>query len=133
MRGIARSCMYPLPKENRDEQIFIGLAAGRPGGRAGHYLSHIQLADRRCATYVEYGSTSLAGHPPRSCCQRDRSTQRLLWLFAGQIVASSSGFVVYSWTLGNWVFVVTNMLMLTTARLGQWLFLANRRREETGR
>jgi hypothetical protein len=53
--------MYPLPKENRDEQIFIGLAAGRPGGRAGHHLSRIQLTDRRCATYVEYGSTSWLG------------------------------------------------------------------------
>ena len=42
--------MHPLPKENRDEQIFIGLAAGRPGDRAGHHLSHIQLANRRCAT-----------------------------------------------------------------------------------
>jgi hypothetical protein len=39
------SCMDPLPKENRDEQIVIGLAAGRPGDRASHHLSHIQLAN----------------------------------------------------------------------------------------
>ena len=45
--------MHPLPRENRDEQIFIGLAAGRPGDRAGHHLSHIQLTNRRYATYVE--------------------------------------------------------------------------------
>jgi len=50
----------------------------------------------------------------------------------GQISASS-GFVVYRWMLADWVFVVTNMLMLTTAGLGQWIFLANRRRDETGR
>jgi len=47
------SSMHPLPKENRDEQIFIGLAAGRPGDRAGHHLSHIQLTNRRYATYVD--------------------------------------------------------------------------------
>ncbi|MCA1600774.1 MAG: hypothetical protein LC776_03690 [Acidobacteria bacterium] len=45
---------------------------------------------------------------------RDRSTRGLLrWLFAGQI-AASSGFVV--WMLANWVFVVTNMLMLNRTR-----------------
>ena len=61
---------------------------------------------------------------------RDRSTQGLSrWLFIGQL-AASTGFVVYSWLLGNWVFVVTNVLMLATAGLGQWLYLRNKRREE---
>ncbi|HVC50454.1 MAG TPA: hypothetical protein VND87_00380 [Stellaceae bacterium] len=40
------------------------------------------------------------------------------WLFVGQI-AASTGFVVYSWLLGNWVFVVTNALMLGVAATGQ--------------
>jgi MtN3 and saliva related transmembrane protein len=35
---------------------------------------------------------------------------------------------VYSWLLKNWVFVVTNALMLVTAALGQYVYLANRRR-----
>jgi len=48
------------------------------------------------------------------------------WLFVGQ-VAASSGFVVYSWLLANWVFVVTNMLMIATAILGQWVYLRNKR------
>jgi uncharacterized protein with PQ loop repeat len=60
---------------------------------------------------------------------RDRTTAGLSrWLFVGQL-AASSGFVVYSWLLGNWVFVVTNVLMLMTAGMGQWLYLHNKRRE----
>jgi MtN3 and saliva related transmembrane protein len=60
---------------------------------------------------------------------RDRSTRGLSkWLFVGQL-AAASGFVVYSWLLGNWVFVVTNMLMLATAGIGQWIYLGNKRRE----
>jgi uncharacterized protein with PQ loop repeat len=59
---------------------------------------------------------------------RDGSTKGLSrWLFIGQITASIA-FVVYSWLLGNWVFVVTNVLMLGTAVVGEWVFLVNRRR-----
>lgn len=61
---------------------------------------------------------------------RERSTQGLSrWLFIGQL-AASTGFVVYSWLLGNWVFVVTNVLILATAGIGQWIYLRNKRREE---
>jgi uncharacterized protein with PQ loop repeat len=59
---------------------------------------------------------------------RDGSTSGLSrWLFIGQLAASLA-FVIYSWILGNWVFVVTNVLMLVTAALGQWIYLANKRR-----
>lgn len=51
------------------------------------------------------------------------------WLFIGQLTAST-GFFVYSWLLGNWVFVATNLLMLVTAGIGQWIYLRNKRREE---
>jgi MtN3 and saliva related transmembrane protein len=54
------------------------------------------------------------------------------WLFVGQITASVA-FVVYSWLLGNWVFVVTNALMLVTAVLGQWIYLTNRQQAAAGR
>ena len=40
------------------------------------------------------------------------------WLFIGQI-AASAGFVAYSWMLRNWVFIVTNTLILVTAIIGQ--------------
>jgi uncharacterized protein with PQ loop repeat len=61
---------------------------------------------------------------------RERSTRGLSrWLFTGQL-AASTGFVVYSWLLGNWVFVVTNVLMLATAGVGQWIYLSNERREK---
>lgn len=40
------------------------------------------------------------------------------WLFAGQI-ASSIGFIAYSWMLENWVFIVTNSTILLTAVVGQ--------------
>jgi uncharacterized protein with PQ loop repeat len=59
---------------------------------------------------------------------RSRSSQGVSkWLFIGQITASV-GFVVYSWLLGNWVFVVTNALLLCTALLGQWIYVSNRQR-----
>jgi MtN3 and saliva related transmembrane protein len=58
---------------------------------------------------------------------RERSTQGLSsWLFVGQLTASL-GFAVYSWLIGNWVFVVTNVMLLATALLGQWIFRRNRR------
>src|SRR5581483_7979593 len=43
------------------------------------------------------------------------------WLFRGQI-AASIGFIVYSALVENWVFVVTNTLILVTAIFGQWLY-----------
>jgi len=40
------------------------------------------------------------------------------WLFIGQ-VSASTGFVVYSWLVQDWVFVTTNAIMRATAILGQ--------------
>lgn len=48
------------------------------------------------------------------------------WLFIGQI-AASVGFTVYSWLVGNWVFVVTNSLMLVSAFVGLGIVLHQRR------
>jgi MtN3 and saliva related transmembrane protein len=63
---------------------------------------------------------------------RDGSSQGVSrWLFIGQLVAST-GFVVYSWLLSNWVFVVTNLLMLVTALIGEAIYLRNRRRRARG-
>lgn len=39
------------------------------------------------------------------------------WLFVGQITAST-GFLVYSWLIDNWVFVVTNVLLVASAIAG---------------
>ena len=47
--------------------------------------------------------------------------------FIGQVTASIA-FIVYSWLLANWVFVVTNALMLVTAALGQGIYLSNKDR-----
>lgn len=58
--------------------------------------------------------------------RRTRGVSR--WLFAGQI-AASTGFVVYSWLVSNWVFVVTNALILATALAGEAIYLRNRRLE----
>lgn len=49
------------------------------------------------------------------------------WLFAGQTTASV-GFTVYSFLLGNWVFVVTNALILANAIAGLVIFIRLRRR-----
>ena len=50
------------------------------------------------------------------------------WLFIGQISASL-GFTIYSWLVGNWVFVVTNALMLLNGLLGLLIVFRHRRRE----
>jgi uncharacterized protein with PQ loop repeat len=49
------------------------------------------------------------------------------WLFVGQI-AASTGFTVYSALVGNWVFVVTNAVLLANGLLGLVVVLRHRRR-----
>ena len=51
------------------------------------------------------------------------------WLFLGQM-AASTGFVVYSWMLDNWVFIVTNALILLTAVIGEAGLLLRRRQTD---
>ena len=64
---------------------------------------------------------------------RERQTKGVSrWLFVGQLTASTA-FLVYSWLVENWVFVVTNALLLVTAGIGEWIFLRNRRLEERGK
>jgi uncharacterized protein with PQ loop repeat len=48
------------------------------------------------------------------------------WLFIGQ-VAASTGFVIYSVLVENWVFVVANSCILLTALAGQFIYLRNKR------
>jgi MtN3 and saliva related transmembrane protein len=50
------------------------------------------------------------------------------WLFIGQITASS-GYVVYSFLLHNWVFPASNLSLLITAIVGELIYLLNRRRK----
>ena len=51
------------------------------------------------------------------------------WLFVGQI-AASCGFTVYSWLVHNWVFVVTNGVMILNGVAGLLIVLHHRRREQ---
>ena len=61
---------------------------------------------------------------------KERSTAGMSrWLFIGQL-AASTGFVVYSYLLGNLVFVISNLFMLVIAAIGQWLYVRNKKREE---
>ena len=63
---------------------------------------------------------------------RERSSRGLSkWLFVGQL-AASAGFIVYSWLKNDWVFVVTNFLLLLTAGIGQFIYLRNKRRNPAG-
>ncbi len=50
------------------------------------------------------------------------------WLFIGQ-TAASVGFLVYSWLVRNWVFVVTNAFMVVNALAGLAIVLHHRRKE----
>jgi uncharacterized protein with PQ loop repeat len=51
------------------------------------------------------------------------------WLFIGQM-AASLGFTIYSWLVGNMVFVVTNSLMLLNGLLGLGIVLHHRKRQK---
>jgi hypothetical protein len=50
------------------------------------------------------------------------------YLYVGQI-AASLGFTVYSWLVHNWVFVVTNALLLVSAVVGLAIVFKHRRTE----
>jgi MtN3 and saliva related transmembrane protein len=54
------------------------------------------------------------------------------WLFIGQLSASL-GFTIYSWLVGNWVFVATNAVMLLNGLAGLLIVLHHRRREARNR
>ena len=54
------------------------------------------------------------------------------WLFIGQ-VAASIGFTIYSSLVKNWVFVVTNSLMLLNAFVGLGILLRHRRRSSNSK
>jgi MtN3 and saliva related transmembrane protein len=49
------------------------------------------------------------------------------WLFAGQL-AASTGFTIYSLLLHNWVFAVTNSVMLLSGLIGFALTILQKRR-----
>jgi MtN3 and saliva related transmembrane protein len=53
------------------------------------------------------------------------------WLFVGQITAST-GFTLYSVLVRNWVFVVTNALMLLSALVGIVIVFKHRRAQRRG-
>ena len=50
------------------------------------------------------------------------------WLFVGQL-AASIGFTIYSYIVGNWVFVVTNALLTVNNVVGIALSFYFRRRQ----
>jgi MtN3 and saliva related transmembrane protein len=57
----------------------------------------------------------------------DTSKGVSIWLFIGQL-AASSGFLLYSVQIRNWVFTVTNVLTGIAALLGLWIVRVHRRR-----
>jgi uncharacterized protein with PQ loop repeat len=64
--------------------------------------------------------------------QEGRSEGVSRCLFIGQL-AASTGFTLYSVLVGNWLFVVTNALMLLNALAGLAIVMAHRRRARRGR
>jgi len=55
-----------------------------------------------------------------------------IWLFLGQ-TAASTGFTVYSVLQEEWVFVVTNSLLLVSGLLGYAVLMRNRKRDSAAR
>lgn len=53
-----------------------------------------------------------------------------MWLFVGQL-AASLGFIIYSYVLRNWVFVVTNALMALSAIIGVFIVVRQPSRTAT--
>ena len=51
------------------------------------------------------------------------------WLFAGQVLASI-GFTVYSYMVGNWVFTITNAVLLVNNFIGLGLTFYFRKNKE---
>ena len=49
------------------------------------------------------------------------------WLFVGQL-AASTGFTIYSYLVGSWVFMVTNALLTINNIFGIFLYFYFRRR-----
>jgi uncharacterized protein with PQ loop repeat len=49
------------------------------------------------------------------------------WLFVGQL-AASTGFTIYSLLLRNWVFAVTNGIMIANGLLGYAITVRHRRK-----
>lgn len=50
-----------------------------------------------------------------------------IWLYIGQLFAST-GFVLYSWLVRDWVFIVTNAMLLLSAGTGLGIVLWHRQR-----
>jgi MtN3 and saliva related transmembrane protein len=50
-------------------------------------------------------------------------------LFIGQM-AASGGFLVYSWMVQNWVFVVTNALMVLNGFIGLGITMVHRKKQK---
>jgi hypothetical protein len=58
---------------------------------------------------------------------RTRASQGLSkWLFIGQC-AASSGYIVYSLLLHNWIYVTSNVAILLTALVGEGLYIRSKR------
>jgi len=51
------------------------------------------------------------------------------WLFAGQVLASI-GFTIYSYMVGNWVFTITNAVLLVNNFIGLGLTFYFRKNKE---
>lgn len=49
------------------------------------------------------------------------------WLFLGQL-AASTGFIIYSYLVDNWVFVFANFFIFLTAVAGQVIYMRNKKR-----
>lgn len=76
----------------------------------GWLASIVLLTTLICQVYEQWRTRSVQGVSP--------------WLFAGQLTAST-GFVVYSWLIDNWIFVITNVAILITAVAGNVIYRRN--------
>jgi MtN3 and saliva related transmembrane protein len=64
---------------------------------------------------------------------RDRTSAGVsTWLFVGQL-AASVGFTIYSLLVKNWVFAVTNGVMIVNGLLGYAITIRHKRRGDAAR
>lgn len=151
-RAWTRSCLAGTPATDQTRRQRGGEASSRsarlpasalrPGARgvlmrtARSLQVDLGSSDLTGPDWIGWVSSALLlltlGHQVRKQWLSGDSRGVSTWLFAGQLLASV-GFSLYSFLLENWVFLVTNLLLVVNALLGQWVTLRNRRRGESSR
>jgi hypothetical protein len=124
---VASWCSHPN-SDHRFSYVSLNADSAKERGTSTRLVKRSKIGCNDRIDRVGGGDRSPGddGSPSLYSMARRYSRGVSKWLFIGQL-AASLGFIMYSWQLKNWVFVVTNVLMLLTVGLGQWIYLSNKK------